>query len=221
MINVMIKKVIGLYYSPIGGTKMMTEKIARDLAGKLCDFSPEKVSFDCFDLEDKTVKLGFDESDVVVIGTPVYMGKIPLPAAKAIHGLKGNDVMTLVSVSYGGRSYGNALFELQHCAEDSGFKVIGAGAFMVFCKALLKERKFKAPAIDVAALIDFEEAASSKIKRLSGSEVKALKIKPAPVEAPGHMPIHRVSRYSTVAAATAQRVCEMLSMRKSRSEWFL
>ena len=41
----MIKKVIGLYYSPIGGTKMMTEKIARDLAGKLCDYRPEKVCF--------------------------------------------------------------------------------------------------------------------------------------------------------------------------------
>ena len=41
--------------------------------------------------------------------------------------------MPLVSVSYGGRSYGNALFELQHYAEDAGFKVIGAGAFMVCC----------------------------------------------------------------------------------------
>lgn len=218
----MIKKVIGLYYSPIGGTKMMTEKIARDLAGKLCDYSPEKVCFDCYDLEDDTVS-GLDLSDenIVVIGVPVYMGKIPLPAAKAIRRIKGDDVMTLVSVSYGGRSYGNALFELQHCAEDAGFKVIGAGAFMVFCKVLLSERKFKSPAIDIAALAEFEEAASSKIKRLAGSEVKTLKIKPAPVEAPGHMPVHLVSRYSTAAAATAQRVCEMLSMRKSRSEWFL
>ena len=39
------------------------------------------------------------------------MGKIPLPAAKALHRLNGDNVMTLVSVSYGGRSYGNALFE--------------------------------------------------------------------------------------------------------------
>ena len=129
--------------------------------------------------------------------------------------------MTLVSVSYGGRSYGNALFELQHCAENAGFKVIGAGAFMVFCKALLKERKFKAPAIDVAALIEFEEAASSKIKRLAGCEVKTLKIKPAPVEAPGHMPVHLVSKYSAGAAATAEKICERLSMRRRRSEWFL
>ena len=218
----MIKKVIGLYYSPIGGTKMMTEKIARDLAGKLCDFSPERVCFDCYDLEDDSISsLDLNDENVVVIGTPVYMGKIPLPAAKAIRKIKGDDVMTLVSVSYGGRSYGNALFELQHCAENAGFKVIGAGAFMVFCKALLKERKFKAPAIDVAALIEFEEAASSKIKRLAGCEVKTLKIKPAPVEAPGHMPVHLVSRYSAGAAAAAEKICERLSMRRRHSEWFL
>ena len=218
----MIKEVIGLYYSPAGGTKMMTEKIAKDIAGNLCDSSSEMVGFDCYDLADDSIaELDLDEEKIVVIGMPVYMGKITLPAAKALHKIKGNDVMTLVSVSYGGRSYGNALFELQHYAEDAGFKVIGAGAFMVFCKTLLRERKFMAPAIDAAALVEFEKAISTKIKRLAGSEVKALKIKPAPVEAPGHMPVHLVSRYSTEAAAAAQKLCEKLSVKKSSSEWFL
>ncbi len=218
----MINKIIGLYYSPIGGTRMMTEKIVRDLADKLCDYSPEKIGFDCYDLEDNSIAdLHLNEENIVVIGTPVYMGKIPMPAAKALHEIKGNNVMTLVSVSYGGRSYGNALFELQHCAEDVGFKVIGAGAFMIFCKSLLSEKQFKAPAIDVASLAEFEDAASSKIKRLAGSEVKTLKIKPAPIEAPGHMPVHLVSKYSAGAAAAAEKICERLSMRRRRSEWFL
>ena len=218
----MIKKVIGLYYSPVGGTKMMTEKIARDLAGKLCDHSPDKVSFDCYDLEGSDISgLDLNEDNIVVIGTPVYMGKIPLPAAKIIHKLKGNDVMTLVSVSYGGRSYGNALFELQHYAEDAGFKVIGAGAFTVFCKSLLSEGKFIAPAIDISALVEFEEAVSSKIKRLTGSEVKTLKVKPAPVEAPGRMPVHRISKISPKSAAVAQRALALICFNRRSSEWYL
>lgn len=218
----MIRKVIGFYYSPIGGTRLMTEKLARDIAVKLDEYCPEKVSFDCYDLEDeRTCELELNEEDIAVIGTPVYMGKIPLPAAKALGKLKGDDVMTLVSVTYGGRSYGNALFELQRCAEDAGFKVIGAGAFMIFCKALLSERKFRFPAVDDASIRKFEEAATNKIKRLAGCEVEGLKIKPAPVEAPGHMPVHLVSRYSPGAAAAAQRVCERFSMRKRQSEWFL
>jgi NAD(P)H-dependent FMN reductase len=218
----MIRNIIGLYYSPIGGTRLMTEKMVRDLAGKLNGFSAEKISFDCYDLEDEgTADLKLNEEDIAVIATPVYMGKIPLPAARALGKLKGNNVLTLVSVSYGGRTYGNALFELQRYAEEAGFKVIAAGAFMVFCKTLLSERKFASPAIDISSLLEFEDAVSGKIKRLSGSEVEGLRIKPAPVEAPGHMPVHLVSKYSPTAAAVAQRLCEKLSLGRSQSEWFL
>ncbi len=220
--DIMIRKVIGFYYSPIGGSRLLTEKLARDLAEKLNEACPEKVGFDCYDLEDeRTCDLELNEEHVAIIGTPVYMGKIPLPAAKALSKIKGDDVMTLVSVSYGGRSYGNALFELQRYAEEAGFKVIGAAAFMLFCKTLLSERKFKAPAIDEDSIVRFETAASGKIARLAGCEVEGLKIKPAPVEAPGHMPVHLVSRYSPGAAAAAQRLCERLSMKRRQSEWFL
>ncbi len=218
----MIRKVIGFYYSPIGGTKLMTEKLARDIAEKLDEYCPEKVGFECCDLDDDNYcDLELNEEHVAVIAAPVYMGKIPVPAADALRKLEGDGVMTLVSVTYGGRSYGNALFELQRCAEDAGFKVIGAGAFMILCKALLRERKFRAPVIDETAVKRFEDAAVGKIKRLAGCEVEGLKIKPAPVEAPGHMPVHLVSRYSPGAAAVAQRICERFVMRKRQSEWFL
>lgn len=218
----MIKKVIGLYYSPVGGTRLMAEKIVSDLAGKLGEDCLDEVGFECYDLEGDNIQaLDLDEECIAVIATPVYMGKMPLPAAKVLRGINGNGVMSLVSVTYGGRSYGNALYELQRCAEDAGFKVIGAGAFMIFCKSLLSERQFKAPSVDYESLAEFEDAVSGKLKRLSGSEVHSLKIKPAPVEAPGHMPVHLVSRYSTAAAAAAQKLCERLSVKKSHSEWFL
>ena len=218
----MIRKIIGLYYSPIGGTRLMTEKLARDLAGKLDGYSPDKVGFSCFDLTDKsTLDIDIDDECIAVIATPVYLGKIPLPAAKAIMDLKGKGAMTIVSVSFGGYSYGNALFELLHYAEAAGFSVIGAAAFSIFCKTLLREGDFTAPGIDDTSISKFEDAASGKIKRLSGSEIEGLKIKPAPVVAPGRMPVHFVSRYSTEAAALAQRIFEKLSIRKNGSEWFL
>lgn len=218
----MIRKVIGLYYSPIGGTRLLTEKLAEDLAGKLDEYCPGEVSFECYDLADENASgLEFDEECIAVIGTPVYIGKIPLPAAKALSRLKGSDVMTLVSVSYGGRSYGNALFELKRYAEQAGFTVIGAGAFMLFCKILLSKGEFVPPAVDYASLSRFEEAVSGKIKRLAGSEVEGLRVKPAPVEAPGRMPVHLVSRYSPEAAAMAERMFEKFIVKRKRSEWFL
>lgn len=218
----MIRKITGLYYSPAGGTKLITEKIVGDLAGMLNDCSPEEVGFECYDLEDATTAgLELNEENIAVIGMPVYLGKIPLPAAKALCNIKCDDVMTLATVSYGGRSYGNALFELQRCAEEAGLKVIGAGAFYVSCRNLLSSGKFVYPAVDAEAIDRFGKASANKIMRLNGCEVEGLRIKPAPVEAPGHMPVHLVSRFSADAAAAAQRLFAVLALRKRHSEWFL
>ena len=204
---------------------MMTEKLAADLAAMLNEGIPEEVGFDCYDLEDeRTTDLELNEEDIAVIGVPVYVGKIPLPAARALSRMKGKGVMTLATVSYGGRSYGNALFELQRCAEEAGLKVIGAGAFVMAGKALKtgkKQAMMAAPPVDISSLEEFRDAVSGKIKRLAGCEVEGLRIKPAPVEAPGHMPVHLVSRVSPKAAAAAQKAIETLIFKRRQSEWYL
>lgn len=45
----MIRKVIGIYYSPAGGTKIMTEALARKIGAVLDDCSPLDVSVECYD----------------------------------------------------------------------------------------------------------------------------------------------------------------------------
>ena len=218
----MIKKVVGLYFSPIGGTEMMTEALAKDVAGVLNDCSPEDISVSMYDLRDAgDINTELDDETIAVIGMPVNMGKIPLPAAKALAGLNASGAMALTAVSYGGRSYGNALYELRQRAEDTGLKVIGAGAFMINYGAVRGSQRSAAPAIDAAALSDFSKAASAKIKRLAGCDIEGLRIKPVPVEVRGRMPVHKISRISPKAAAIAQEVCEKLCLMRRRSEWFL
>ena len=78
-----------------------------------------------------------------------------------------------------------------------------------------------APAIDTAALSEFCNAASEKIKRLAGCEIEELKIRPVPVEVSGRMPVHKISRISPKAAAVAQGVFNRLSVMRRKSEWFL
>lgn len=218
----MIRKVIGIYYSPAGGTEMMTETLARKLGAILDDCSPLDVSVECYDmLREDSSSIAFDDETVAVIGMPVYVGKIPLPAARAMHNIAGNGVMTLAAVSYGGRKYGNALFELKRLAEECGFKAIGAGAFMVSYMARRGSSRSAVPAIDNEAIADFSKAASEKIKRLAGCEIEELRIKPMPVEVNGRMPVHKISRISPKAAAVAQGVFNKMSVLRRRSEWFL
>ena len=78
-----------------------------------------------------------------------------------------------------------------------------------------------APALDIESINDFSKAASEKIKRLMGCEIEELRIKPAPLEVNGRMPVHKISRISPAAAAAAQKVIEKISLLKRHSEWFL
>ena len=217
----MIRKVIGIYYSPAGGTEIMTETLAQKIGAILDECSPLDVSVECFDMLNDKSSITFDDETVAVIGMPVYVGKIPLPAAAALRGIKGNGAMTLAAVSYGGRKYGNALFELKRLSEECGFKAIGAGAFMISYMAMRGSARSAAPAIDREAISDFCSAASEKIKRLAGCEIEELRIKPMPVEVNGKMPVHKISRISPKAAAVAQGVFNRISVLRRRSEWFL
>ena len=218
----MIRKVVGIYYSPAGGTELMTRTLARKIGAILDDCSPLDVSVECHDmLKEQIDSLVFDDETVAVIGMPVYVGKIPLPAATALRKTAGAGAMTLAVVSYGGRKYGNALFELKRLSEECGFKAIGAGAFMISYMARRGSSRGSAPVIDLESLSDFGKAASEKIKRLAGCEIEELKIKPMPVEVNGRMPIHKISRISPKAAAVAQDIFNKLSVLRRRSEWFL
>ena len=219
---VMIKRVTGLHYSPVGGAAIMTERLARSIMAMLDDCSPEDITVECHDLlREQTAGIKVDEETVVVIGMPVYVGKIPLPAAEALRKIAGNGAMTIASVSYGGRSYGNALFELKSLAEECGFRPIGAGAFLISYMARRGSARSSAPALDAEAMSEFSKAAAAKIRRLAGCEIEELKIKPAPLEVSGKMPVHKISRISPKAAAAAQKVIEKISLLKRHSEWFL
>ena len=218
----MIRKVIGIYYSPTGGTALMTEALTRKIGAILDECSPMDVGVEFHDMrrEDGS-SITFDNETVAVIGMPVYVGKIPLPAAEELRSFAGNGAMTLAAVSYGGRKYGNALYELERLTEECGFKAIGAGAFMISYMARRGSSTSVAPRIDIEALTDFCNAASEKIKRLSGCEIEELRIDPMPVEVNGRMPVHKISRFSPKAAAAAQAVFNRISVLRRKSEWFL
>ena len=218
----MIRRVAGIYYSPVGGTAIMTERLAKSIRSMLDDCSPEDISVEFHDMQkDPADGIKVDEETVVVIGMPVYVGKIPLPAAGALRGIAGNGAMAITAVSYGGRSYGNALFELKSLAEDCGFRPVGAGAFLISYMARRGSAHSSAPALDLEAMAEFSNAAAAKIKRLMGCEIEELRIKPAPLEVSGRMPVHKISRISPKAAAAAQKVIEKISLLKRHSEWFL
>lgn len=218
----MIRRIVGLYFSPLGGTASMIHKLAGDIANELQDCSPDDLRLECYDLlhmKDSAPQM--DDETIAVIGMPVYVGKIPVPGMNAISMLNGNGAMAFTAVSYGSRTYGNALYELGHFAEAQGFKVVGAGAFAVKYGAGLRRRRPSGIHVDSSSLAEFGKAASAKIRRLTGCDVEGLKIKPAPLEVSGRLPVHRVSRISPKAAEIAQDILQRVCIIRRESEWYL
>lgn len=125
-----------IYFSPTRTTRKALEGIAAgldvervehlDLTRSQADTAAETV-----------------QADLVILGAPVYSGRIPQTAVNRISKLKARNVPAVVVVVYGNRAYEDALLELKDLAEAAGFTPMAAGAF-------IGEHSFSGEAIPIA-----------------------------------------------------------------------
>ena len=117
----------------------------------------------------------FGKEDFVVLASPTYASRVPNKIMPFFRdNLKGNGARAVVIVTYGNRSYGDALMEMALMAKDNGFTVVGAAAVPsehAFAPGLATGRP---DADDLAELRAFgrsisEAAAAGLISRLPGN----------------------------------------------------
>lgn len=113
-----------VYFSPTGTTKKILEGIA---AGTQVE-NIEHVVMTLPDAETKPVENFSDE--LVIIGAPVYAGRLPGDAVKRFQGLKAENTPAVVVVVYGNRDYEDALLELTELSKAQGFVPVAGGAFI-------------------------------------------------------------------------------------------
>ena len=116
-----MKKVTLVYFSPTGNTRKSVEAMAAALGGaaEVLDVTTQPAP---------TRRFGRDE--VVIMGAPVYAGRIPAVARERLAGLSADGATCLVVVTYGNRHYDDALLELADLAAAQGFAVAGGAALV-------------------------------------------------------------------------------------------
>ena len=72
----------------------------------------------------------FGPEDTVIVGVPVFGGRIPGYAAEKLTYLKGGGAVALTAAVYGNRAFEDALLELDDCLKTQGFR-IGAGTALL------------------------------------------------------------------------------------------
>jgi NAD-dependent dihydropyrimidine dehydrogenase PreA subunit/flavodoxin len=152
-----------MYFSATDTTK----KVVTGIAKQLSECGDEIIDIGNIDFtlpENRKKSLSFTEDDLVIVGVPVYAGRVPNVLLKFLGSVSGNGALAVAVVVYGNRHYDDALVELQDILAANGFSVIAAGAFVgkhSFSKILAKNRPDEK---DMAAVNNFANQIYRKIE---------------------------------------------------------
>lgn len=108
------KKLSKVYFSPSGSTEKIVNEVAKS-------FNMNRENYDLLSFDDEKT---FDD-ELVIIGVPVFNGRIPKTAQKRLSKMKGTDTKTIVILNYGNMEYVDALLELTELLKENGFNIIG------------------------------------------------------------------------------------------------
>lgn len=116
-----LQQITGIVFSPTGSTKRVVELIMGQIHGN-------KTSLDLTDAVSKRPKYRFNENEAVIVGVPVYGGRVPQTALERFARLEGRQTPAILVAVYGNRAYEDALLELKEELEKRGFRPVAAAA---------------------------------------------------------------------------------------------
>lgn len=123
----MMKKICAVYFS---ATKT-TEKVVCEIAGTLAEKLQLPWERRDFTLPSaRTEKYSFGKEDIVILGTPVYAGRVPNVLLPFLKSISGKETPGIPVVVFGNRSFDDALAELRDIMEEQGFVCPAAAAFV-------------------------------------------------------------------------------------------
>lgn len=120
-----LKNITVFYFSPTGTTRRILEAIVSGLGGQV-----KTLNIDITRPEIRDSEIPFLKDDLVLIGAPVYSGRLPLDAAVYFKRIKANKIPAVLVVLYGNREYEDALVELRDIASAAGFIPVACAAFV-------------------------------------------------------------------------------------------
>jgi len=113
-----------VYFSPTGTTKKIIEGIARGI---------NQIPVETIDITKAQARkqpLQTAENELLIVGVPVYVGRVPAIAIDWLNRVKANNTLAVCTVVYGNRDYGDALLELKEALVKHGCVPIAGAAFI-------------------------------------------------------------------------------------------
>lgn len=194
------KQVRLIYFSPTGTTRKVLESIAKGMSVKNAthiDMTLPKESFQ---------EVTTFSDDLVIIGAPVYGGRLPAEAVKRFRHIKADQTPAVIIVVYGNREFEDSLLELRNLAVELGFIPVAGGAFIGEHSFATKNTPIangRPDDLDIQKAADF---GTNVIKTIKSYEVPSSL---ADFEIPGRFPYESMVRSMTVSPVTRDEKCTL------------
>ncbi len=155
----LFEKISKIYFSPSNTTKKITDKIAENFDG----------TYEIYDLLNYKKDMEpreFGDEDIVVVGMPVFAGRIPKIAREKLEKFKGNgNVPAIAFVNRGNADVGDSLLELTDILKENGFNVIGAAVFVSQHSIFTEVAKGRPDEKDLEKIKEFADKCSERLEQ--------------------------------------------------------
>jgi len=160
-----------LYFSPTDTTAKIVQAVGSGIG--------ENVSaIDLTLQKDRQKDLVFGCNDLVIVGVPVYSGRVPEFLIDYFEKVKGDHTLAIFIVVYGNRGYNDALLELKDTFEKKGFIGIAGGAFIGEHSYTTKVGTGRPDLEDLTVARNFGRDIQAKLKGIHDyAQIKTLHVK--------------------------------------------
>ena len=189
-------KVTTLYFSATYTTKRVVEAVAKNL-------SNEVTAYDITN-DAPTDEVTIPADELVVVGVPVYAGRVPAMVAERLRRFRGENTLAVVVAVYGNRHYDDAVLELHDIMTECGFRTVSAGAFIAQHSIFPKVGKARPDAEDMADIKAFAEKSTELVTKGFGAIALPGN---RPYKVPGGIPIFPTASKKCTSCGACARLC--------------
>jgi ferredoxin len=194
-----VKQLKLIYFSATGTTRKVLESIAEGIAVE----DVEHINLTLPESARQTIAPFTDE--LVIIGAPVYGGRLPVGAINRLKQLKASKTLAILIVVYGNREFEDALLELKNFAIELGFNPVAGGAFIgehSFASKDVPIANGRPDNLDVQKAKDFGSKIKAKATALQSPDAQM------DLEIPGRFPYEASgARSMAVSPVTKEDTC--------------
>ena len=153
-------KVSKIFFSPSGTTEKIVNEVAKN-------FNMNRENYDLLSFNStKTFN-----NELVIIGIPVFDGRIPKLACERLSKMKGNHTKTIVILNYGNIDYGDALLELTELLKKNNFDIVGVATTVSQHSQFNKLAKDRPDKDDLEKINQFTRNIKEKLENKMENEI--------------------------------------------------